>query len=263
MFIQYWFKCFLIALVLCHGLFDFYEANGLSIPSPMFNISYQLCILLYIVLLLSEPIHYMIWFILLTMYHFGEDYRYLLGGSYITRLFGAIIIGATSLNIKGELEWKKLITSTYSINTSRNMSVKTDLRYQAVYATIFMLKSISIMSLIWYNWYSELGWLSRLLSVLLFIICSQSVPSSIEVIHLILFHVPIAAYRIWSAYGWSPILLWLCASIMVTHIIIAVEHHGWRYNTIIGKYGEYGNIGRIALTIPHIIVTTLWQLWCV
>lgn len=270
-----------LSLVLCHGIFDFYEAANIGIASAEFNIFYQLIIIVFATYLYIYPNNCIIIFILLTMYHFGEDYRYILNETQIYKMLGAILIGATALNTQGYNEWHLFIKSLHSPPIICNNS--------GMKAIINMIKILSIMAVLWIVIYGNgniKGWICMLA---LFGISSRSSPTTISMLHMLCIHVPLAAYRIWSCDGYEPILWWICVSVILSIFIFIYEvfiynmynmcNDIWYYNVnnmVIRRhithilsnilsnalYKKMMIIGMLALTIPHIIVTSIWQSLC-
>lgn len=271
-------KLFCLSLALCHGVFDFYESDDLNITRELFNISYQFTIIIFITLISLFPPIWLCVFLWLTMYHFGEDYRYIVNTDNISaRLLGCVVMGCTLFYTDSIQEWNQLIDIVCNgeYTGARLANIKHYIKW--------MLMVCYINGLWIILWYGNMRIIFTALLVigLGYII---KVPSQLIMCHLMLLHVPLASWRIYNKNGIKPIIYWLVVSCIVYIIICIISCFimsikGITKNTkeekgkanYMQEYGTENNIELgvlytnlvkifISLTIPHMIITTVWQL---
>lgn len=260
---------YITCALICHGIFDFYEANYLAISPPIFNISYQLIFILFMTLLACSTGNAVTIFVLLSMYHFGDDFRYIMVGDYLEILMGGILVGSTALNKKGANEWSDLIHGFYSPGFHlSNMDANTISIVSNMYCInilVTMIQILGTMSFVWYMIYSG-SVFYRCLAVFVFAVCSRLTPSKCIFPYFAYIHVPLAAYRAWLAFGWPAINMWLIVSLVVTIIVASVFSHVSRHIeeykfTASSALVWYIQFGMYGITIPHIIITSIWHLY--
>lgn len=245
------------AAVLMHGILDYYEASDLGWLRPgcsgVFNRVYQSALLIATAALFMQPLPALAAFILFTVYHFGEDARYLLAASGAARAVAAVVFGASTLGATNYAAWQLLVDFFQAADSQSSHSGATA---QGLEALVLLLRAFGVVGLLWLL--AAALHRASLLAIVLALVAVIAGPGVMVAVHLTTVHVPLAVYRIVRHHGIGPLHLWLASSAGLAAVVCLLLAHGlhqpppaWLVRGLVG-------LG-IGLTMPHMAVTSLWQ----
>lgn len=170
-------------------------------------------------------------FILFSMYHFGEDARYLFfKNNNLSRFFGVLLISSTIYNFS---VWKILMLQ---LNIEDDIYIE---HFKNLLLGLFCLSLFAILSL------KNLKFIFFSLSIILLNLYFE--PGQVVTFYLSFLHTPLAIYRFVIKYDYFIVYLWLIFS-CISFILLEL-----------GYFDKINSCMILSVITTHMDCITLWQ----
>ena len=209
---------FIVSYIISHGMLDYLTYTDIN---DVFNYIF-LIILNYFIFYISSDFIFLV-FLLCSMYHFGEDFRYLITGDYLDRSAGILLLSS-------------IILVTGMDDVCDILSLDCDLFNKFITVMyIFSIVAIQCCSI-----------KIKFISIPLILLPYAINPYNEFIGYLAVIHVPTAIYRYYKCYGIDIIYAWLFFIILIYCFIQNI------INPFIIKF-------TISLLNVHMLYITEWQ----
>lgn len=207
------------SIIIAHGMLDYLTWSSIS---DVFN--YNLLVIVnYYLFQINADLCFML-FLLGSMYHFGEDFRYLTSGTSIDRVSGVLF----------------LTTIIKNSNSLQSVCVMLNLNYtlfKDFNHTLFMNACVFT---------STVNNKLKIASIIFLLVVNYFDSDTEFIVYLAFGHVPLAIYRYLSKYGEDVIYTWMFFIILVYSV---------SFNSVNKQIVEWS----ISIVNVHMIYVTHWQ----
>ena len=207
------------SIIIAHGMLDYLTWSSIG---DVFN--YNLLIIVnYYLFQISADFCFML-FLLGSMYHFGEDFRYLTDGSSFDRVSGMLFLTTLIKNSKSLQPVCLMLNLNYTLFKEFNH-------------TLFLNACVFT---------SAVNTKLKIASILLLLFVNFFDPDTEFIVYLAFGHVPLAIYRYWRTYGKDVVYTWFLFILLIYSVSIG---------TINKRIVEWS----ISIVNVHMIYVTYWQ----
>lgn len=223
----------LLSSIICHGFLDLW----IIVQNTNFIIYYIFGFGIFDAFLKINPSISIVFFIILSMYHFGKDFQIITGKTDNSVIVNGITtISSTLFCNNGTVVWFQFLNFL-------------GVEPKDIFAIYRLMEFCLLMSLLTILILED--WKLKIYNIIrLFIISHMSVETTI-LYHMLIIHVPLAVYQFKKVFGMGPVYFWIITSLFT--------------GTLIDKFGLFVNENdiqlSISITMSHMFTISFWQMF--